>query len=102
MEIKMMRAPSVLLTFLISAFLLLPVFASNKVYIVYLGGHYHGKDATAEDFNRATNFHKEFLGYFFESKEKAQQAIVYSFTKHINGFAAYLDEDQVAQISNIL
>ncbi|KAI0488807.1 hypothetical protein KFK09_028646 [Dendrobium nobile] len=99
MEIKMMRAPSALLTFLISACLLLPVFASNKVYIVYLGGHYHGKDAAAEDFNRATNFHKEFLGYFFESKEKAQQAIVHSFTKHINGFAAYLDEEQAAQIS---
>ncbi|KAL0904715.1 hypothetical protein M5K25_026856 [Dendrobium thyrsiflorum] len=99
MEIKMIRDPSVLLTFLISAFLLLPVFASNKVYIVYLGGHYHGKGATTEDFDQATNFHQEFLQYFSESKEKAQEAIVYSFTKHINAFAANLDEEQVAQIS---
>lgn len=34
------------------------------------------------------------------SKEKAQDAIFYSYTKHINGFAATLEDSEAAQISS--
>ncbi|KAG0495317.1 hypothetical protein HPP92_000008 [Vanilla planifolia] len=87
-----MRPSFVFITFLISALLLRPAFAGKKVYVVYLGGHSHGRDATMEDLGRATGYHNEMLASFMESKEKAQEAIIYSYTKHINGFAAYLEE----------
>lgn len=33
-------------------------------------------------------------------KEKAKEAIFYSYTRHINGFAAILDDAEAAKISN--
>lgn len=33
------------------------------------------------------------------SKEKAQDSIIYSYTKYINGFAATLEEEEAKQIS---
>ncbi|KAG0499937.1 hypothetical protein HPP92_000009 [Vanilla planifolia] len=71
-----------------------------KVYVVYLGGHSHGRDDTMEDLGRATGYHDEMLASFMESKEKAQEAIIYSYTKHINGFAAYLEEEVAKRIKN--
>jgi hypothetical protein len=34
------------------------------------------------------------------SREKARQAIFYSYTKHINGFAANLDPGAAAEIAS--
>jgi len=35
-----------------------------------------------------------------DSNEKAQEAIFYSYTHHINGFAAILEEDEAAEIAS--
>lgn len=37
---------------------------------------------------------------FFNSNERAQEAIFYSYNRNINGFAAILDEEEAAQISS--
>ncbi|KAL6991311.1 hypothetical protein U1Q18_009428 [Sarracenia purpurea var. burkii] len=34
------------------------------------------------------------------SNEKAEEAIIYSYTRDINGFAATLDDEEAAQIAN--
>ncbi|EHA8590220.1 Subtilisin-like protease [Cocos nucifera] len=68
-------------------------------YVVYLGGHSHGSQATLEDYKRVTDSHHEFLGSFLGSKEKAREEMFYSYTKHINGFAATLEEEEAKQIS---
>jgi hypothetical protein len=34
------------------------------------------------------------------SEEKAKEAIIYSYNKQINGFAAILEEEEAAQISS--
>ncbi|KAG0499127.1 hypothetical protein HPP92_003818 [Vanilla planifolia] len=94
------RFCSILLSFLFSTLLLSTALATKKVYIVYLGGHSHGKDATIEHYKQATDSHQELLGSFLESKEKAQEAIIYSYTKHINGFAAYIEEEDAKKISS--
>ncbi|MQL86381.1 hypothetical protein Taro_018910 [Colocasia esculenta] len=69
-------------------------------YVVYLGGHSHGiREASAEDFQRAADSHRSFLGSYLGSKQKAQEAMVYSYTKNINGFVAHLDEETAKEIS---
>ncbi|KAA8537257.1 hypothetical protein F0562_027056 [Nyssa sinensis] len=68
-------------------------------YIVYLGGHSHGHRTTTADRHRETDFHYEFLGSFLGSKEKAKDVIFYSYNRHINGFAATIDEEHAAEIS---
>jgi hypothetical protein len=34
------------------------------------------------------------------SEEKAKDAIIYSYNKHINGFAAILEDEEAAQIAS--
>ncbi|PIA27387.1 hypothetical protein AQUCO_07800019v1 [Aquilegia coerulea] len=70
-----------------------------QTYIVYLGGHSHGLDPTEIELNRATDVHYEFLGSHLGSIEKAKDAIFYSYNKHINGFAAVLEEEDAVAIS---
>ena len=36
----------------------------------------------------------------FHSHEKAKEAIIYSYNKHINGFAALLEEEEAADIAS--
>ncbi|CAH9136431.1 unnamed protein product [Cuscuta epithymum] len=76
-----------------------PVFATKKSYIVYFGGHSHGPEVTSEDLRRVTDSHHQFLGSFLGSVEKAKDAIIYSYKRHINGFAALLEEHEAAKIS---
>ncbi|KAL3502944.1 hypothetical protein ACH5RR_037393 [Cinchona calisaya] len=76
-----------------------PTFAIKKSYVVYLGAHSHGTDVSSTDYERVTESHYSFLGSFLGSKEKAQKAIFYSYTRHINGFAATLDDAEAAKIS---
>ncbi|KAL3323205.1 hypothetical protein AABB24_040362, partial [Solanum stoloniferum] len=88
--------------FLLSIFftlLLRPTFAIKKSYVVYLGEHSHGKEATSIDFDRVINSHHEFLGSHLGSIENAKDAIFYSYTRHINGFAAILEDEEAAEIS---
>ncbi|KAK1582903.1 hypothetical protein Q3G72_019408 [Acer saccharum] len=70
-----------------------------KSYIVYLGSHSHGPDPTPSHMERATDSHHKFLASFLGSKEKAKESIFYSYNKHINGFAARLDEEHAEQIA---
>ncbi|XP_062079073.1 subtilisin-like protease SBT5.4 [Humulus lupulus] len=89
---------SLLSIFLIFILLQSPVEALKKPYIVYLGTHSHGVNPSSEDLERATNSHYSLLGSYLGSEEKAKDAIFYSYNRHINGFAAILDETEVAEI----
>ncbi|XP_059310384.1 subtilisin-like protease SBT5.4 [Lycium ferocissimum] len=77
---------------------LTPAIAVKKSYIVYLGEHSHGPGVTSADLNRVVDSHHKFLGSFLGSTEKAKDAIFYSYKRHINGFAAMLEDDQVGEI----
>ncbi|KAI6690757.1 hypothetical protein NL676_027585 [Syzygium grande] len=89
--------------FLLSVLLLClvhsPTFALKKPYIVYLGSHAHGTEPTAADIESLTNSHYDVLGSYLGSNEKAQEAIFYSYTHHINGFAAILEEEEAAEVA---
>ncbi|KAK3007957.1 hypothetical protein RJ639_013370 [Escallonia herrerae] len=76
-----------------------PAFAIQKSYVVYLGAHSHGAEVTSADLHRVTDSHHEFLGSFLGSKEKAKDTIFYSYKRHINGFAAILEEEDAAEIA---
>ncbi|KAI3465933.1 hypothetical protein Pfo_022596 [Paulownia fortunei] len=84
---------------LVLSLLLRPTFATKKSYVVYLGAHSHGSEVTSTDYDRATESHYEFLGSFLGSSDKAKDAIFYSYTRHINGFAATLEDEEAIQIS---
>ncbi|KAL3736557.1 hypothetical protein ACJRO7_025492 [Eucalyptus globulus] len=88
-----------LLSVLLSCLVHSTAFALKKPYIVYLGSHAHGPEPTAAEIESATNSHYDLLGSYLGSNEKAQDAIFYSYTHHINGFAAILDEDQAAEVA---
>ncbi|KAG9448782.1 hypothetical protein H6P81_008747 [Aristolochia fimbriata] len=76
------------------------VFASTKrPYVVYMGEHSHGPEATSVDYDRVTDSHHTFLESYLGSIEKSREAVIYSYTKHINGFAAILDEEQAKAIA---
>ncbi|RLM61714.1 hypothetical protein C2845_PM14G07650 [Panicum miliaceum] len=68
-------------------------------YVVYLGAHAYGRDASPKEHARATESHHELLGSVLGSKEMAQDSIFYSYTKNINGFAAHVEEDVANQIA---
>ncbi|XP_010542042.1 PREDICTED: subtilisin-like protease SBT5.3 [Tarenaya hassleriana] len=76
-----------------------PTSASEKSYVVYFGGHSHGDEITPDVVDRVRESHYEFLGSFTGSRERAKDEIFYSYTKHINGFAAHLDDATVSAIS---
>lgn len=40
------------------------------------------------------------LWFLIHSHEKAKEAIYYSYNKHINGFAAVLEEEEAAKIAS--
>ncbi|KAJ1400378.1 Peptidase S8/S53 domain [Sesbania bispinosa] len=66
---------------------------------MYLGSHNHGEGATDADFDRVTETHHEFLQSYLGSSDKAKEAMIYSYTRHINGFAAMLEEKEAADIA---
>ncbi|KAI4296081.1 hypothetical protein L6164_036070 [Bauhinia variegata] len=73
-------------------------FAEKKPYIVYLGSHAHGPEVTDAHFDRVTDSHYDFLSSFLGSYEKAKEAIFDSYQRHINGFAAMLEEEEASGI----
>ncbi|XP_059669601.1 subtilisin-like protease SBT5.4 [Cornus florida] len=85
--------------FILSCLSQTPAFAAKKSYIVYLGAHSHGQKITKADFRKVSNSHYEFLGSFLGCKKKAKDAIFYSYKRHINGFAAMIDEKNAAEIA---
>ncbi|XP_012849317.1 PREDICTED: LOW QUALITY PROTEIN: subtilisin-like protease SBT5.4 [Erythranthe guttata] len=76
-----------------------PALAFKKSYIVYLGGHSHGADVTSADLRRVADSHTQLLASFLGSEEKAKDAIFYSYKRHINGFAALLEDEEAARIA---
>ncbi|CAN6812385.1 unnamed protein product [Brassica oleracea] len=78
-----------------------PILASEDVssYVVYFGSHSHVGVITQDAMDRVRETHYDFLGSFTGSREIATGAIFYSYTKHINGFAAHLDHDLASAIS---
>ncbi|OIT32039.1 PREDICTED: subtilisin-like protease SBT5.3 [Nicotiana attenuata] len=96
-----MGANSALLCLLSVLFMLLlsPTFAIKKSYVVYMGAHSHGKEVSSIDYDRVRDSHHEFLGSYLGSTDKAKEAIFYSYTKHINGFSAMLEDDEAVEIS---
>ncbi|CAA6672395.1 unnamed protein product [Spirodela intermedia] len=74
--------------------------AVRKSYVVYMGSHPRTRgEGFSVQTDEVTASHYEFLGSFLGSKEKAQEAIFYSYTRYINGFAAVLDEKEAMEIS---
>ncbi|KAH8507041.1 hypothetical protein H0E87_013733 [Populus deltoides] len=76
-----------------------PAFAIKKSYVVYLGSHAHGPQISKVDLDAVADSHQEFLGSYLGSSEKARDAIIYSYDRHINGFAAMLEEEDAAEIA---
>ncbi|XBH62194.1 subtilisin-like protease SBT5.3 [Aegilops tauschii subsp. strangulata] len=80
----------------------------KRSYVVYLGEHAHASrlhDLPAVDLaaveGKAADSHYDLLATVLGDKAKAREAIFYSYTKHINGFAANLDADEAAQIARL-
>ncbi|KAF5482662.1 hypothetical protein F2P56_003214 [Juglans regia] len=92
--------PSIyLLSFLLFSLLRTPTSATKKSYVVYLGAHSHGPEQSPIDFNRVTETHYEFLASFLGSHALAKESILYSYARHINGFAATFDDEVAASIA---
>ncbi|GFQ05875.1 subtilisin-like protease sbt5.3 [Phtheirospermum japonicum] len=64
-----------------------------------MGAHQYGTQVTSTDYDRATQSHYDFLESFLGSSDEAKDAIFYSYTKHINGFAATLDHEVASKLS---
>ncbi|KAD0494643.1 hypothetical protein E3N88_44184 [Mikania micrantha] len=67
---------------------------TKKSYIVYLGGLNHELEP-----DQIKDSHFEFLGSMLGSKEIADEAMIYSYNKQFNGFAAILDDEDAARIA---
>ncbi|KAF7833281.1 Subtilisin-like protease SBT5.3 [Senna tora] len=88
------------LTLVLVALLIVALSSVDSSYVVYLGSHSHNPELlSSSDFNLITQSHYEFLGSFLGSSGKAKESIFYSYTRHINGFAANLEEDVAAEIA---
>ncbi|KAH7684213.1 Tripeptidyl-peptidase II protein [Dioscorea alata] len=88
-----------LLMLVLFSFLQTPGFATTKAsressYVVYLGAH----SPNTMDDEAVLVSHHQLLTSILKSKDKAKDAIFYSYTKHINGFAANLDENEANEI----
>ncbi|XP_019158640.1 PREDICTED: subtilisin-like protease SBT5.3 [Ipomoea nil] len=94
-----MRAISCCILSLIFTLFLRPTYSIKKSYVVYLGGHSHGKQVSSVDLDRVKHSHRQLLGTYLGSWDKARDAIFYSYTRHINGFAAMLEEEEAAEIA---
>ncbi|GJN38798.1 hypothetical protein PR202_gb27872 [Eleusine coracana subsp. coracana] len=69
-------------------------------YIVYLGGHPRRAGVSpAEASLSATESHYDLLGAVLGDREKAREAIFYSYTTSINGFAASMEPAEAAEIA---
>ncbi|XP_047322964.1 subtilisin-like protease SBT5.4 [Impatiens glandulifera] len=76
-------------------------YAVKKAYVVYMGAHKHGEYDPMNNvsMDRVENSHRQFLSSFLYSEDSVDDSIINSYTKHINGFTALLDENQAAKIA---
>ncbi|XP_045832024.1 subtilisin-like protease Glyma18g48580 [Trifolium pratense] len=86
-------------SFILCSFLQEHTHAIRKTYIVYLGGHSHGPNPSLDDLELATNSHYDLLASILGSHEKAKETVMYSYNKHINGFAALLEDEEATKIA---
>ncbi|KAK7847091.1 subtilisin-like protease sbt5.3 [Quercus suber] len=91
--------PSLLLSLVVFFLLHTTTNGAKKSYVVYMGAQSHLFDASLQELDSVTNSHLDLLGSFVGSTVKAKDAIIYSYTRHINGFAAMLDEKEAAEIA---
>ncbi|RVW46206.1 Subtilisin-like protease SBT5.3 [Vitis vinifera] len=101
-----------LLSFLLISLLLSPTFAIERVSTYHFcfphkrfihsvfGSTLTWPEPSSDDLDQVTESHYEFLGSFLGSRDNAKEAIIYSYTRHINGFAATLQDHEAAQIAN--
>eukprot|EP00252_Welwitschia_mirabilis_P014947 TRINITY_DN3302_c0_g1_i6.p1 TRINITY_DN3302_c0_g1~~TRINITY_DN3302_c0_g1_i6.p1 ORF type:complete len:196 (-),score=40.48 TRINITY_DN3302_c0_g1_i6:16-603(-) len=68
----------------------------KKSYVVYLGGQEEDLEH-----NVVADYHHELLASVLGSKDKAKNAIFYSYTHAVNGFAAHLEDDHVLALSDL-
>ncbi|XP_022965240.1 subtilisin-like protease SBT5.3 [Cucurbita maxima] len=92
---------SFLLILFLFSFLQTSTIATKKPYIVYLGSHSHGLSPSSLDLQLVTKSHYDLLGSVLGSKEIAKEAILYSYNRYINGFAAMLNEKQATDLARI-
>ncbi|XP_038904154.1 subtilisin-like protease SBT5.4 [Benincasa hispida] len=90
---------SLLLSFFLFSLFQTSTIAFKKSYIVYLGSHSHGLNPSAIDAQLATESHYNLLGSLLGSNEAAKEAIFYSYNRHINGFAAVLDQKVASDLT---
>ncbi|PWA90026.1 peptidase S8, subtilisin-related protein [Artemisia annua] len=90
-----MKFSSFLILFITFCVLQSSSLAIKKSYIVYLGGQ-HGNEFEA---SKVKESHFAILGSILGSKENADESIIYSYNKVINGFAAMLEEEDAAKIA---
>ncbi|XP_076916807.1 subtilisin-like protease SBT5.4 [Bidens hawaiensis] len=88
---RSMKLSSVLLAVVITVRVLQ---SSSLSYIVYLGGLNHELEAS-----QIKDSHFEFLGSILGSKERVDEASIYSYNKQFNGFAAILDEEDASKVA---
>ncbi|RLN12147.1 hypothetical protein C2845_PM09G18070 [Panicum miliaceum] len=104
MEASGSTRPRAALLVLLCSLLLTPAAAVGKAapYVVYLGEHPRrdGVLSPEEASRRAADAHRDLLAAVLGDREKAREAIFYSYTKHINGFAATLEPGDAAEIAN--
>nr|GMD07258.1 subtilisin-like protease SBT5.3 [Ipomoea batatas] len=81
----MMRAILCCILSIVFTLFLRPTYSIKKSYVVYLGGHSHGKQVSSVDINRVKYSHHQLLGSYLG--------------RHINGFAAMLEEEEAAEIA---
>ncbi|WOK99953.1 subtilisin-like protease SBT5.3 [Canna indica] len=76
-------------------------FAAKKAYVVYLGEHSHRSNLSPWEASKsASHSHYQLLGSVLKDEEKAKDAIFYSYTHNINGFAAQLEEEEAVELSS--
>ncbi|KAJ4981982.1 hypothetical protein NE237_032819 [Protea cynaroides] len=89
-----------ILPLLIFSMLQRPTFAIQMSYVIYLGAQSYGSGISANNHELVADSHCNFLASFLGSTQKAKDAIFYSYTQHINGFAATLEEEEAEKIAN--
>ncbi|CAN6201150.1 unnamed protein product [Urochloa humidicola] len=74
--------------------------AAPSSYVVYLGDHPRRDGVSPEEASRrAAGSHHDLLAAVIGDREKAREAIFYSYTEHINGFAATLEPAAAAALA---
>ncbi|CAL1352057.1 unnamed protein product [Linum trigynum] len=94
----MMKKFSLCLVGLFSLCILNSAMAADKSYVVYLRRDLLGSSTEELGGDEMSHTYHHLLASCMESKEKAREAIFYSYSGIINGFAATLEDDELEQL----